>query len=284
MAIMKTLFNNKGISLIVLIIAMTLIAILGASFVSLMGSKQKGFLYQIDSYRALNIANAGVEYAIRQPFDGDLFTNYSSYVYPTFSSPVYPFGANNGSFFISYNFSYTDTSDILYVRSSFGSATKEVRLQRFRRYVSAISFVPDTAATNIVNRVPYWQNIPSPLPLPPPFNPAVYVPFFANDLSDITINGIDLRTNGGMTLRKIYFGSTSNEVYSGSVTITPGNVSNIPISTGNRTISASSLTNPNQCILEFQYGDTLSGITYDITFYYSLGTSNLTTTLHFSIP
>ena len=65
MVIMKTLSNNRGVALIVLIVAMTLIAILGTSFVSLMGSKQKGFLYQIDSYRALNLANAGVEYAIR---------------------------------------------------------------------------------------------------------------------------------------------------------------------------------------------------------------------------
>ena len=67
---MKTLSNNKGISLVVLIVAMTLIAILGTSFVSLMSSKQKGFLSQIDSYRALNIANAGVEYAIRYVSDG----------------------------------------------------------------------------------------------------------------------------------------------------------------------------------------------------------------------
>lgn len=65
MVIMKMLFNNKGISLVILLIAMTLIAVLGTSFVSLMSAKQKSFLHQIDSYRALNIANAGVEYANR---------------------------------------------------------------------------------------------------------------------------------------------------------------------------------------------------------------------------
>ena len=70
MVTMKILFNNKGISLVILLVAMTLITILGTSFVSLMSSKQKGFLYQIDSYRALNIANAGVEYAIRFASDG----------------------------------------------------------------------------------------------------------------------------------------------------------------------------------------------------------------------
>ncbi len=43
MVIMKMLFNNKGISLVILIVAMTLIAILGASFVSLMSTNKKVF-------------------------------------------------------------------------------------------------------------------------------------------------------------------------------------------------------------------------------------------------
>jgi hypothetical protein len=42
----KMIFNNRGVSLVVLIVAMTLIAVLGVSFVSLMSSKQKGFLYK----------------------------------------------------------------------------------------------------------------------------------------------------------------------------------------------------------------------------------------------
>jgi len=40
---MKTLFNNKGAALIILIIAMNLISVLGASMVSIMGAKQSPY-------------------------------------------------------------------------------------------------------------------------------------------------------------------------------------------------------------------------------------------------
>jgi|GEM_PF-6583498 len=69
MVTMKMLSNNRGVALIILVIAMTLIAVLGASFVALVGSKHRSFTYQRDSYRALNLANAGVEYAIRYVSD-----------------------------------------------------------------------------------------------------------------------------------------------------------------------------------------------------------------------
>jgi len=42
---MKASNNNKGFALITLVIAMTLIAVLGASFVSMIGSKQQGFTF-----------------------------------------------------------------------------------------------------------------------------------------------------------------------------------------------------------------------------------------------
>jgi len=41
MVIMKMLSNNKGAALVILIIAMMLIAVMGASFVSLVTTKQK---------------------------------------------------------------------------------------------------------------------------------------------------------------------------------------------------------------------------------------------------
>ena len=47
MVIIKTLSNNRGVALIVLIVAMTLIAILGTSFVSLMGSNKKVFCIRL---------------------------------------------------------------------------------------------------------------------------------------------------------------------------------------------------------------------------------------------
>jgi hypothetical protein len=158
---MKTLFNNKGISLVILIVAMTLIAILGASFVSLMSSKQKGFLHQIDSYRALNLANAGVEYVIK-------YANDETGVYnSTFFSSVQPFalptkqfsfsGGKSGTFDASYAFNQSVGIDILTVTGTFGNSTRQVKLSRFRYYafenitrVPGSSYVPTNSTNYIV--------------------------------------------------------------------------------------------------------------------------------------
>jgi hypothetical protein len=157
---MKMLLNNKGVSLVVLIIAMTLIAILGVSFVSLIGSKQKGFLYQIDSYRALNLANAGVEYMIKYANDetsvnnSTFFSSTQPFVLPT---KQLGFGAGAiGTFDASYVFDENIGSDVLTVTGVFGNSTRQVKLSRFRYYafenitrVPGSSYVP-TPSTNYI--------------------------------------------------------------------------------------------------------------------------------------
>ncbi len=173
---MKTLFNNKGISLIVLIVAMTLIAILGTSFVSLMSSKQKGFLYQIDSYRALNIANAGVEYAIRCVSDGlsDTSSSYYSNL-PTQSIGNTPFA--NGSFTIARNYDLSSiANDYIEATGSYGSATRKVRLSKFRRYLNPITLIPDSS-----QKPSYASN-------------KLIIPVIGNHDAAITVTQIDLTT------------------------------------------------------------------------------------------
>jgi len=160
---------------VILIIAMTIIAVLGAGFISLVGSKHRGFLHQRDSYRALNLANAGVEYAIRyvgdsinpSPNTNDFFHNPTIYPnVPVVSS--LPDTANlssaqwkkidfpdvNGSFYLSYYLSatYPDDSEsnkILYSVGVSGTAQRIVKLKRFLGYAS-----PSTTGLGALNLVP----------------------------------------------------------------------------------------------------------------------------------
>lgn len=143
MVIMKMLFNNKGISLVILLISMTLIAVLGASFVSLMSAKQKSFLHQIDSYRALNLANAGVEYAIRFASDGGDTLGFSN---PALTTTERSLGG--GAFSISYIYNQTISNDLLRVTGTYNGSSREARLLRFRRYINPLTLVPDSAPTN----------------------------------------------------------------------------------------------------------------------------------------
>ena len=187
---MKTLYNNKGIALIVLIISMTLIAVLGASFVAFVGTKQKGFLYQRDSYRALNIANAGVEYAIRYvgdninptPNTNDFYHNANAYPnVPVVSSQPdttnlntsqwkkIDFPNGSGSFYLSYylNTSSPDDSDnnkILYSVGVSGGAQRIIKLRKFLAYASPSSTSGLDKLNLVPNNPPYisgrWVVIP----------------------------------------------------------------------------------------------------------------------------
>ena len=74
---MKRFNNDKGSMLVILVIAMTVIAILGAAFVSMVSSKQQGFTLLLNGQRATMIARAGVEWAIRFASEGNGSVNFS---------------------------------------------------------------------------------------------------------------------------------------------------------------------------------------------------------------
>jgi hypothetical protein len=223
--------DNRGISLVVLIVAMTLIAILGASFVSLMGSKQKGFLYQIDSYRALNIANAGVEYAIRYAGDNidstgasqnDFFHSAANYI-PVLSVVPDTTNLNNaaqwkrfdfagGQFYISYYLNastpYVDDfaeNKILYSVGVIRETKRVVKLRKFLTYAS-----PSSTGLGRLNLVP--NN-------PPYINgnylvvPVIHL-YDANTTTPVTISSIqfmgDFTNNLTKELRDIRFRNTGS--------------------------------------------------------------------------
>ncbi len=70
---MRTIFNNKGVSLVVLIVIMLGIALIGGGVAAVMGSKQKSYPFALNSFNAYQIANAGAEFAIRYYKDNAAF-------------------------------------------------------------------------------------------------------------------------------------------------------------------------------------------------------------------
>ncbi len=189
---MKTLSNNKGVSLIVLIVAMTLIAILGASFVSLMGTKQKSVIYQTDSYRALNIANAGIEYAIRYASEG-LDSSGNSIFFSDQQLSTIGKNFSGGTFSVVYSYSSLIDRDYINVTGTSKISTRQVRLSKFRRYISPLTLVPLASSRPSLSG-----------------NDAV-VPIIANNESNFVLNRIDvtLPAPGSNTYLNILRGGSS---------------------------------------------------------------------------
>ena len=180
---MKILFNNKGIALIILIIAMTLISLLGAGIVSFMGAKQKSYPFQVNSYRVLNIANAGVEYAIRFASDG-LDSNGNSIFFSDATLTTIGKSFGGGSF----SFNYAYATNILTVTGTYSSSSsRQIRLSNFRRYISPITLVPDGVT------------------LPSKNSTQVIIPVINNNESvNVTVNQLNLTVNeNGKHLQQI---------------------------------------------------------------------------------
>jgi len=297
---MRTLSNNRGISLIILVIAMTLIAILGASFVSLVGTKHKGFLYQRDSYRSLNLANAGVEYAIRCISDSLKNTSNTYFqdptVFQTSSNPVVVNMSANQSF----SFFYKYSNDVLSVSGSFGDSKRQISIKNFRRYIDCLTFQYDPGVP-LSTRRPYYSS------------GSIRIPIFNNNNLDIHISGINIvMPTSGKYLQGMYFTETSE-------TLTYNYVSDLSFSncgmsvplpcrdtvdwwglskTGIRLPSGSTsftfTSNSPHAIpgntasvfrLLFDLPDTFTGYVYSITFRYRIGveTTDRTTTLTFRL-
>lgn len=298
---MKTLSNTKGVALIILIIAMTLISLLGASMVSIMGAKQRGFVYQMDSYRALNLANAGVEYAIRLISDeasttsGNFFQNPSGTISRSFE---------NGSF----TANYTYASDLLSVSGSYGNSTKQIKLTNFRRYIDPLTLVYDpTYANRTPYTSPYWYfdfsgGAGGPIII---WTTRMFIPIFNNSGSNIVISRIDIVIPlSGRYLRDIYFLDTAyQQVYdyesdgrfalcgpatckdpsSGIRLASGGSVVPFPFNSTYITYTLATDT-IRWCVLQFDWNSTFSSSTqYQIIFYYTLAGTSRTSTIKFTL-
>jgi hypothetical protein len=125
--------NKRGVSLIVLIIAITLMGLLGAGIASMIGSKQKSYPFQAHSYQAYTIAHAGIEFAIRYAYDNkDGFNgNPSAYIPSASPGKVMPFG--DGTFELTY---LTSNNGTLTSVGRFGTAKRTIELTNFRSYAN----------------------------------------------------------------------------------------------------------------------------------------------------
>lgn len=74
--IMRLLLTTKGVALVILIVAITITALIGAGITSFMASKKASEELPLYSYQAYLLAHAGVEFAIRYIHDNkDGFKN-----------------------------------------------------------------------------------------------------------------------------------------------------------------------------------------------------------------
>lgn len=161
--------NNRGVALIVLVIAMTIIGVMATSLVSIVADKNKSMIYVYDGYHASVIADSGAEFAIRyisdglSNSDGDYFqglnTDSSGSVGYMGYSPVYkiagitdPIGRFRVIRSLPTNLSDIDNDTIL-VESSYngGIAVRKVMVKRFRRFLSPITLYPVYATRPVRN-------------------------------------------------------------------------------------------------------------------------------------
>ncbi|MBP1748430.1 MAG: hypothetical protein H6Q52_969 [Deltaproteobacteria bacterium] len=189
--IMRTLNNTKGSLLVILIIAITLIAVLGASFVSVVSSKHETFTFLVNGHKANMIAKAGVEWAIRYISDG-LSDTGSTYYLNLPAQPATNKVFADGSFNVNWDYI---ANDYITVNGTYHGITEIITLSNFRRYLQPITLIPDTSY-----RPTYRTN-------------RRLLDVFVMGNNDTTIPRIDLTTNtSGMILRYIYVQDTETGV------------------------------------------------------------------------
>ena len=128
-------FNSqRGVSLLLLIIAITVFAAVAIGIVTLLSLRYQSYPYQVQSYQAYVLANAGVEFAIRyikdnnvDPLDPNSFMqNPGRYIPIDGTYKNFTFG--NSKFSLKY---VPGCPDMLYSKATYGTATREVILSNF---------------------------------------------------------------------------------------------------------------------------------------------------------
>ena len=82
METMKKLLTNKGIALVILVVAITITALIGAGITSFMASKKASEELPVFSYQAYLLAHTGIEFATRYAHDNkaDFNLNPTNYI------------------------------------------------------------------------------------------------------------------------------------------------------------------------------------------------------------
>ncbi len=118
--------TDKGFSLIVLIVVITLTSLLGVGIVSFMGAKQKTLVPQVQAYQAYAIAHAGIEFAVRYAYDNKDDNDFPNAHFPK----TIPFGG--GSFTITYDL----TNNLVRSVGVYETASRTIELTNFRSYAN----------------------------------------------------------------------------------------------------------------------------------------------------
>jgi hypothetical protein len=152
--IMRLLSTNKGVALVILVIAITITALIGAGITSFMASKKASEELPLYSYQAYLLAHAGVEFAIRYVRDNkDGFKNNpNSYIFAydaTNQCTATALDTTNhwkqinlpsgftkddrGTLYVSLEGNCL-SSCVLHSCGKYGAAVREIRLHNFRYY------------------------------------------------------------------------------------------------------------------------------------------------------
>ena len=134
---MTRLNSQRGVSLMLLILAITAFAGVAIGVVTLLRARYESYPYQVQSYEALTLANAGVEFAARLALDNvGTDGNYKTFMVANFTTPrTFSFG--NGTFQLTYASGATGCGDdALYSRGKFGTATREIQIPNFGGFIS----------------------------------------------------------------------------------------------------------------------------------------------------
>ncbi len=141
----------------ILVIAMTLIAVLGASFVSIIGSKNEGFVFIIRGQKANMITKAGVEWAIRYIGEGLLNEDSNYYRNKPHLQPTGTTGSSfaDGIFTATWTYNVSNIeNDNIKVNGTYQGVTETITLSSFRTYLYPIMLSPTTSPdTNSYNDV-----------------------------------------------------------------------------------------------------------------------------------
>jgi hypothetical protein len=146
MEIMKKLLTDRGVALIILIVAITITALIGAGITSFMASKKASEELPLYSYQAYTSAHAGVEFATRYAHDNwidfnltpNAFINNFTPISCTTSTakPIYDSSTPaNILFYLCYDSTLgSPTYGQLISIGVAGAAQKKIILRSFRKY------------------------------------------------------------------------------------------------------------------------------------------------------
>jgi len=137
--------NNRGIALVLLVMSITIIGVIGAGVVSLVGSKHRAYPFQTQSYQAYALSNAGVEFAIRYAhdnwidFSGSLPASATPYIpsqTPVNCTTATGKAVRDASNTILFYLCYDNASDQLTSIGVYGNAKRKIVLNNFRTYAN----------------------------------------------------------------------------------------------------------------------------------------------------